>query len=127
MVFQDFSVKPFLPWISPWSKCYLDYYLRFRGESVLVVPRDTEAVFFVKADQAPEVWLVHQWHIYKLTQLEDLDVIRASQAVIRHAQDQEGMLKASSVALTVTMQPRGSVEEMEKYLHDHKIRFTRLV
>lgn len=124
---EDFSVKPVLPWISPWSKCYLDYYLRFRGESVLVVPRGTEAIFFVKADQTPEVWLFHQWHLFKLTQIEDLDVIRAAQAVIRHAQDQDGVLKASEIALRVITESKGPVEEMEKYLHDHKIRFTRLV
>lgn len=123
---EDFSVKPYLPWFSPLSECYLDYYLRFRGESVLVVPRDTYALFFVKADQAPEVWLRHHWRLFKLTQLEDLDVIRAAKAEIRPAHDQDAILKASSVALSVIMQPKGP-EEMEKYLNDHKIRFTRLV
>lgn len=126
MVFQDFSVKPFLPWFSPKSECYLDYYLRFRGESVLVVPRETETLFFVKADQAPEVWLRHQWRLFKLTQLEDLDVIRAAKAEIRHAQDQDGVLKASSIAVSVMMRPSAG-EETEQYLNNHKIRFTRLV
>ena len=128
---EDFSVKPYLPWFSPLCECYLDYYLRFRGESVLVVPREATAVFFAKPDQAPEVWLVHQWHIYRLSQLEDLDVIRAAKAEIRPVHDQDGVLKASAAVLSVPspspVKKEGGPEEMEKYLRDHKIRFTRLV
>lgn len=75
---EDFWVKPFLPWFSPLSECYLDYYLRFRGESVLTVPRDITVIFFAKNDQAPEVWLTRQYHTVKLAQVEDLDVIRAA-------------------------------------------------
>lgn len=119
---EDFSLKPFLPWFSPLSECYLDYYLRFRAESVLTVPRDITVVFFAKTDQAPDVWLIRQYHAVKLIQLEDLDVIRAAKAEIRPAHDQDGVLKACVTCV------RGNTDvDMEVYLNKHKIRFTRLV
>ncbi len=119
---EDFSLKPCLPWFSPLSECYLDYYLRFRAESVLTVPRDITAVFFAKNDQAPDVWLIRQYHAVKLIQLEDLDVIRAAKVEIRPAHDQDGVLKACVTCV------RGNTDvDMEVYLNKHKIRFTRLV
>jgi hypothetical protein len=119
---EDFSLKPFLPWFSPASECYLDYYLRFRGESVLTVPRDMTVVFFAKYDQLPDVWLIRDYHAAKLIQLEDLDVIRAARVEIRPVQDQEGVLKACLVCV------KGNTDvDMEVFLNKQKIRFTRLV